>query len=68
MAASLAKKLLIKDDNMFWKEVKHMNSDTSSVASTRRINITGSKNVINMWEKNILNFLILHVILVKGIC
>jgi exonuclease III len=48
-ADALANKLLHKDDKQFWKEIKKINNDKFSVATSIN-SVTGCKNITNMWK------------------
>ena len=50
-ADSLANKLLCKNDNVFWKEVKKMNQCNVPVVSTID-GVTGVNNINNMWQQH----------------
>ena len=48
---SLAKKLLCKNDKVFWKEIKLMNNSNLSLPNVID-GVTGSHNIVNMWKSH----------------
>ena len=50
-ADSLANKLLLKDDKNFWKEIKNINNNSNSFATSVN-NATGCKNITDMWKNH----------------
>ena len=49
---SLAKKLLCKNDKVFWKEIKLMNNSNLSLPNVIDDGVTGSHNIVNMWKSH----------------
>ena len=48
---ALPNKLLQHDDMQFWKEIKDLKNDRSCVSTTVN-NVTGSKNITDMWKQH----------------
>ena len=51
-AYALAKKLLMKDDNMFWKDMKNMTSSGSNVLTNTVVEAMGESDIADMWQKH----------------
>ena len=51
-ADALANKLLLKDDNMFWKDVKKLCSSGNNVLPNMVDDVVGEKDIANMWQNH----------------
>ena len=51
-ADALAKKRLLKDDYIFWKDVKRMSSTGNNVLQNMVDNVVGEQAVADMWSEH----------------
>ena len=51
-ADSLAKKLLLRDNITFWKEIKKLGKETGKVISNTIDNVSGETEIVQLWENH----------------